>query len=111
MKEKLTRNGSIKLISLFCAFFVWLGVVNVANPIKVSTEEVKVEFINGQVLERANLTYEIVGKSTATISFKVRTKDEYKISASDFRAYADLSEMYDVTGAIPMRSCWSHSRW
>ena len=103
MKEKLTRNGSIKLISLFCAFFVWLGVVNVANPIKVSTEEVKVEFINGQVLERANLTYEIVGKSTATISFKVRTKDEYKISASDFRAYADLSEMYDVTGAIPIK--------
>ena len=73
MKEKLTRNGSIKLISLFCAFFVWLAVVNVANPIKVSTEEVKVEFINGQVLEDANLTYEIVGKSTATISFKVRT--------------------------------------
>ena len=103
MKEKLTRNGSIKLISLLCAFFVWLAVVNVANPIKVSTEEVKVEFINGQVLEDANLTYEIVGKSTATISFKVRTKDEYKISASDFRAYADLSEMYDVTGAIPIK--------
>ena len=103
MKEKLTRNGSIKLISLFCAFFVWLAVVNVANPIKVSTEEVKVEFINGQVLEDANLTYEIIGKSTATISFKVRTKDEYKISASDFRVYADLSEMYDVTGAIPIK--------
>ena len=45
----------------------------------------------------------IVGKSTATISFRVRTKDEYKISASDFRAYADLSEMYDVTGAIPIK--------
>lgn len=103
MKEKLTRNGSIKLISLFCAFFVWLAVVNVANPTKVATEEVKVEFINGQVLEQSNLTYEIVGKSTATISFKVRTKDEYKITPSDFRAYADLSEMYDVTGAIPIR--------
>lgn len=103
MKEKLTKNGSLKLISLFCAFFVWLAVVNVANPTKVSTEEVKVEFINGQVLEASNLTYEIVGKSTATISFKVRTKDEYKITASDFRAYADLSEMYDVTGAIPIK--------
>lgn len=103
MKEKLTRNGTIKLISLFCAFFVWLAVVNVANPTKLSTEEVKVEFINGQVLEQSNLTYEIVGKSTATISFKVRTKDEYKITPSDFRAYADLSEMYDVTGAIPIK--------
>lgn len=103
MKEKLTRNGTLKLISLFCAFFVWLAVVNVANPTKLSTEEVKVEFINGQVLEKSNLTYEIVGKSTATISFKVRTKDEYKITPSDFHAYADLSEMYDVTGAIPIK--------
>lgn len=103
MKEKLTRNGALKLISLFCAFFVWLAVVNVANPTKMSTEEVKVEFINGQVLEKSNLTYEIVGKSTATISFKVRTKDEYKITPSDFHAYADLSEMYDVTGAIPIK--------
>lgn len=103
MKEKLTKNGSLKLISLLCAFFVWLAVVNVANPTKVSTEEVKVEFINGHVLENSNLTYEIVGKNTATISFKVRTKDEYKITASDFRAYADLSEMYDVTGAIPIK--------
>ena len=37
------------------------------------------------------------------ISFKIRTKDDYKVKASDFNAYADLSEMYDVTGAIPIR--------
>lgn len=42
MKEKLTNNLAIKLIALFCAFFVWLAVVNVANPIKVSTREVPV---------------------------------------------------------------------
>lgn len=103
MKEKLTRNMSIKLLSLFCAFFVWLGVVNVANPTKVSTREVPVTILNAEVLEKSNLTYDVVGKKTATISFKVRTKDDYRIKASDFNAYADLSEMYDVTGAIPIR--------
>jgi len=94
MKEKLTNNLAIKLIALFCAFFVWLAVVNVANPIKVSTREVPVTITNDQVL---------VGKKTAVISFKIRTKDDYKVKASDFNAYADLSEMYDVTGAIPIR--------
>lgn len=103
MKEKLTNNLAIKLIALFCAFFVWLAVVNVANPIKVSTREVPVTITNDQVLEQADLAYDVVGKKTATISFKIRTKDDYKVKASDFNAYADLSEMYDVTGAIPIR--------
>ena len=53
MKEKLTNNLAIKLIALFCAFFVWLAVVNVANPIKVSTREVPVTITNDQVLEQA----------------------------------------------------------
>ena len=98
MKEKLTNNLAIKLIALFCAFFVWLAVVNVANPIKVSTREVPVTITNDQVLEQADLAYDVVGKKTAVISFKIRTKDDYKVKASDFNAYADLSEMYDVTG-------------
>lgn len=103
MKEKLTKNSGLKLISLLCAFFVWLAVVNVANPVTTDTKEVPVEPINEQVLERANLTYEIVGKKTAVITYRVRTKDKYKIKPSDFRAYADLAEMYDVTGAIPIK--------
>ncbi len=28
----------------------------------------------------------MVGKKTATISFKIRTKDDYKVKASDFNA-------------------------
>lgn len=62
MKEKLTNNLAIKLIALFCAFFVWLAVVNVANPIKVSTREVPVTITNDQVLEQADLAYDVVGK-------------------------------------------------
>ena len=66
--------------------------------------EVPVTITNDQVLEQADLAYDVVGKKTAVISFKIRTKDDYKVKASDFNAYADLSEMYDVTGAI--RSEW-----
>lgn len=103
MKEKLSKNLGLKLISLFCAFFVWLAVVNVANPKRTDTKPVEINLINSEILERANLAYEIVGKKTATVSYQVKTKDAYKINASDFRVYADLSEMYDVTGAIPLK--------
>lgn len=103
MKERLTKNLGLKMISLFCAFFVWLSVVNVANPVKIDTKEVPVEVTNSEILERSNLTYEIIGKKTAVISYKVKAKDAYKVKAADFRAYADLSEMYDVTGAIPIK--------
>ena len=32
MKEKLTNNLGLKIISVFLAFFVWLAVVNISNP-------------------------------------------------------------------------------
>lgn len=61
------------------------------------------EMINAEVLEKSNLTYEIIGKKTVTISYEVRIRDRYKISASDFYVYADLAEMYDVTGSVPVK--------
>ena len=102
MKEKLLNNLSLKRAAIVCAFLVWLGVVNVANPSKTITREIPVTIVNAEVLEQANMTYEVIGKSTATISFKAKTKDEYKIKSEDFYASADIAEMYDVTGAIPI---------
>ena len=77
-------------------------VVNVVNALVVDTEEVPVEMINEDILSRANLTYELVGKKTVTVTYEVRTRDRYRVSASDFYAYADLANLYDVTGSIPV---------
>lgn len=102
MKQKLTNNLSLKLLAILGAFLVWLGVVNVANPLVVRTQEVPVAIVNADVLEKSQLSYEVIGKSTATVAYRVKTKDDYRVTADDFYAYADLSEMYDVTGAIPI---------
>lgn len=48
-------------------FAVWLGVVNVADPVMTDTVEVPVEIINSDVLTKNNLTYAVVGKSTTTV--------------------------------------------
>lgn len=103
MKERLTNNLGLKILSIFLAFFVWLIVVNVSNPVIQRSKDVTVEVINEGVLSAKQLTYEIVGKSKVTVTYEVRTRDAYKISTSDFRVYADLAELYDVTGSIPLK--------
>lgn len=103
MKERLTNNLGLKLLSVFLAFFVWLFVSNVSNPLISDSVDVTVEIINEDVLSNSNLTYEVVGKNKVTVTYQVHTLDRHKIKASDFKAYADLSELYDVTGSIPVK--------
>ncbi|HIZ79362.1 MAG TPA: hypothetical protein IAA17_06195 [Candidatus Lachnoclostridium stercorigallinarum] len=102
MKERLLNNFSLKLLSLLLAFFLWLLVVNVSNPMIDGSKEVQLEIENEDILENAGLTYEIAGKSTVTVRYNVATLDAYRIQASDFRAYIDLADLYDVTGAVPV---------
>lgn len=102
MKEKLTNNLGLKFLSITLAIFAWFMVVNVVNPLVVDSEEVPVEMINEDILSKANLTYEVVGKRTVTVTYEVRTRDRYRVSANDFYAYADLANLYDVTGSIPV---------
>lgn len=103
MKEKLLNNLGLKILSIFFAFLVWMIVMNVSNPLVADNREVPLEIENEQVLTQAGRTYEISGKSTATVCFDVHSRDMYKIRTSDFRAYIDLAELYDVTGSVQVK--------
>ena len=46
MKERLLNNFSLKLLSLLLAFFLWLLVVNVSNPMIEGSKEVQLEIEN-----------------------------------------------------------------
>lgn len=102
MKEKLTNNLGLKILSICLAFFTWLLVVNVSNPETTGTKEVPVEILNEDILEAAGQTYEILGKSTVTVTYRVQTLNEYKVRASDFKATVDLADYYPVTGTVPV---------
>ncbi|MEG0215019.1 MAG: CdaR family protein, partial [Hungatella sp.] len=103
MKERLINNLGLKILAIFLAFFVWLIVVNVSNPVVTRTQEVPVEMIGQEILAKSNLTYEVLGKNSVTVSYEVRTRDAYRVGAGDFYVYADLAELYDVTGSIPLK--------
>ena len=103
MKKVLTHNLGLKFLSVVLAVFTWLIMVNVSNPLLTRTVTVPVEFTNVEVLTTGGLTYESVGRNTVTVSYKIHVRDESRITASDFYAFADLSQLYDVTGSIPVQ--------
>lgn len=103
MKERLINNLGLKILSILLAAFIWLVVVNVSNPEVTRSKEVQLEIDNEQVLLAADRTYEVSGKGTVTVTYDVRTRDEYKIRATDFKASVDLAELYDVTGSVPVK--------
>ncbi len=102
MKEKLTNNLGLKFLSIALAIIGWFMVVDVVNPLVEGTVEVPVEMINEDILTKADLTYEVVGKKSVTVTYQVRSRDRYRIKSSDFYASADLANLYDVTGSIPV---------
>ena len=103
MEKKLINNLKLKILSVFIAFFVWLA-VNISNPDITATQIVPLDVINESVLTSSKKTYELLDdRSTVTVSYKVRTLDAGGVSPSDFRAYIDLADMYEPTGAVPVK--------
>ncbi len=102
MRKKLTNNLGLKFLSIALAIIGWFMVVDVVNPLVESTVEVPVEMINEEILTKADLTYEVVGKKTVAVTYQVRSRDRHRIKSSDFYASADLADLYDVTGSIPV---------
>lgn len=103
MKEILTRNLSLKILSIVIAFFVWLAVVNVSDPQITDRKEITLDVINGEVMTKAGMAYEIEGKrTTVTVSYLVRTRDRMNVTGSDFRAYIDLADYYPATSTVPV---------
>lgn len=111
MKEKLSNNLSLKILSVFLAFLVWLAVVNISNPDIDGTKEVTLEVENESVLRASGKTYELLtDRSTVTVAYRVRTLDSGTVSASDFRAYIDLADMWEPTGSVPVKVESKNSR-
>lgn len=102
MKNRWTDNLVLKISSLAIAFFLWIVVINISNPIVTRSQNVPLEIINSDIITGAGKTYTVMGGSTVMVSYEVRTRDEGKISSTDFKATIDLGDLYDITGAVPI---------
>jgi len=96
MKHKLTNNWGLKLGSLIFAFFLWIIVTNMNDPvIQYKVYNVPVRFINTGVVTDEGKTYEVLDNSdiidTVTITAARSVIDS--LDDDDVVAVADFNDL------------------
>lgn len=92
MKEKLTRNTGLKILSLLLAVLLWVVILNEDNPVKTEVfKDIKVTVINEQSLQEKDKVYEVVKGKTIDVKVKGKRKIVDSLTPSNFKAVADLS--------------------
>lgn len=90
------NNAGIKICSAVIAVIAWAVIINIDDPYKMRSFNVEVETINENALKSVNKVYEIIEGSNAVVKVKGKKSVVDKLSASDIRAVADLSNLSAV---------------
>lgn len=100
----LTKDFTIKLLSLVLAFLLWLYVMGEENPeIPYDINNVPVKLINSDILEKKGLIILDEKNYTVNVKIKGRRSDVLNIAAQNISAFADLSRVNSKgTNVIPV---------
>lgn len=94
MKEMLTKNLGLKILSLSIAFLLWLIVINLEDPAIVGNfEGIPVTVINDDALDSIDKVYDIISGEEIDIKVKGKRSIIENLSRTDFIATADLEEL------------------
>ena len=94
MKEKLTNNLSLKILSLIVAILVWLLVINVDNPIVTRSFVVTdVQLLNEAYIDAdGKMCMRDDEQEPIRVTVKAQRKVLDDLSVMDIRAVADLQQ-------------------
>ena len=97
MKNRLLRHPGLKVASLVLAFFIWLIVVNVSNPVQTRTiTGVKVNVSNASYVESRGLSYRIEnGFDTIAVTVRGNRSTVERLTADRITATANLTQIID----------------
>lgn len=102
MKDKLTNNIGLKVLSIILATILWLVITNAENPIGTKTfDNVPVTILHESVISDLGKVYDIVQGETISFTVEARRSIREVLRASDFRVVADFNELSDVY-AVPI---------
>ena len=102
MKEKLTNNIGLKLLSLMLATLLWLVVINSQDPVETRIfEDIPVTIINEDSLTAKDKIPEVVEGDKVSVSVEARRSICDKLTKNDIVAVADF-EKISVTDAVPI---------
>lgn len=102
MKERVTHNLGLKLLSIALAGLLWLVVINSQDPVETRTfEDLPVTIINESALAAKDKIPEIVEGDTISVVVEARRSICEKLTKADIVAVADF-EKISVTDAVPI---------
>jgi YbbR domain-containing protein len=103
IKKWITNNWQIKLISVLLAAIIWVVVVNVDDPVQtVTIPNISIEIANDDLFREQGKTYTVVGSLKMSVRVTQRRSVTSRLSASDFKAVADFSDIYQE-GQVPVK--------
>ncbi len=97
MKEKLTRNIGVKIMSVLLAVLLWLVITNLDDPVRYKEfSDVQVTILNEDIIKTPNQSYVIA--EGETIDFKVAARRSIieSLTESDFDVTADFAHLSSV---------------
>ncbi|MCR5356168.1 MAG: hypothetical protein K6E63_02070 [Lachnospiraceae bacterium] len=95
MRQKLTNNLGLKLISVALSVIVWLIVVSIDDPVISRTYNgIEVELLNTEAITSQGKVYEVLdGSNVVSVTVSAKRSVLEKISRDYIKASADLKEM------------------
>ncbi len=92
MKDRLTNNIGLKVMSLLFAIILWMLVVNVDDPVDEETfRNVPVQVLHEEIFTTKASTYSILdGNETVSVTVRARRKVLSDIRSSDITVTADI---------------------
>ena len=101
--KKLFNNWKLKLLSVVLAMLAWLIILSLVDPAMNKTiTNVPITVTNDNIFSEAGKSYTVDGRLYTSVRVSGPTSVVRNLTAGDFTATADLAQMYDVTGQVPI---------
>lgn len=106
MKEKLTENLGIKLLSIPLAFLIWIFIINIDDPaITRAFSNIPIQFLNEDAISSLGMVYDVKEGNTVTVTVRGKRSILDKIKYTDLQVTADLTQMTPFNKIELVASC------
>lgn len=103
-KSIILKNFTLKILAVILAVALWVVIVNIDNPSRTTTiSGIQVVLQNEEELINKGYTYAIQSGAVLSITVKAPQTIVENLEATDFYAYADLSELSPTSDKTPIK--------
>ena len=106
MKERLTRNLGMKIISLIIAVFLWIFINGLTDPITTEViGDIPVKLINEEAMDSVGKIFEVISGDNISVKVRARRSVAEALNAEDFLAVADVTKMTEMNAVEIVVTC------